>query len=246
MIDGPVTATWQGRNKPHRADREWSPEQIAERLPIEFPNDESMRIRGEEGIVPVRLMLGQQPQLARTPRSTVCEAVEDAAYERGLAVMVCNSSDDPERERRYVRSLDASRSGRHEPTFPLANGMFRAPTASFRSSLAHDGQVLRRLAICMSTRGFASLPPCTSGHEQAWLRTSSLLLRSFHRREDPRRSVARSATTRLAGVHPSVTSGPTARWRAAERPWVRRARGRRRWPARRSPPREPWSRLARR
>lgn len=183
MIDGPVTATWQGRNKPHRADREWSPEQIAERLPIEFPNDESMRIRGEEGIVAVRLMLGQQPQLARTPRSTVCEAVEDAAYERGLAVMVCNSSDDPERERRYVRRLDASRSGRHEPTFPLANGMFRAPTASFRSSLAHDGQVLWDLAICIFTRGFTSLPQV---HELADMRLDTPSFPTYSPRNDER------------------------------------------------------------
>ncbi|MBE1464152.1 IS30 family transposase [Kibdelosporangium phytohabitans] len=46
--DGPV---WKGRNKPHRADRAWttawSPEQIAKRLPVEFPDDESMRISHE-------------------------------------------------------------------------------------------------------------------------------------------------------------------------------------------------------
>lgn len=51
VIDGPVTAAWQGRNKPHRADRKWStawsPEQIARRLPVEFPDDESMRISHE-------------------------------------------------------------------------------------------------------------------------------------------------------------------------------------------------------
>jgi IS30 family transposase len=46
--DGPV---WKGRNKPHRGDRAWveawSPEQIANRLPVEFPDDESMRISHE-------------------------------------------------------------------------------------------------------------------------------------------------------------------------------------------------------
>ncbi|MDQ3576121.1 MAG: IS30 family transposase, partial [Actinomycetota bacterium] len=46
--DGPV---WKGRNKPHRGDRAWvtawSPQQIANRLPVEFPDDESMRISHE-------------------------------------------------------------------------------------------------------------------------------------------------------------------------------------------------------
>ena len=46
--DGPV---WKGRNKPHRGDRAWvqawSPEQIAKRLPVDFPDDESMRISHE-------------------------------------------------------------------------------------------------------------------------------------------------------------------------------------------------------
>ena len=48
---GPVTAPWKGRNKPHRGDRRWvwgwSPEQISNRLRLEFPDDESMRISHE-------------------------------------------------------------------------------------------------------------------------------------------------------------------------------------------------------
>lgn len=48
---GPETEAWKGRNKPHRQDRRWvtawSPEQIAHRLPIDFPDDESMRISHE-------------------------------------------------------------------------------------------------------------------------------------------------------------------------------------------------------
>lgn len=50
-VDGPTTAAWNGRNKPHRADRKWakawSPEQISQRLKVDFPEDESMRISPE-------------------------------------------------------------------------------------------------------------------------------------------------------------------------------------------------------
>ena len=48
---GPKAPAWTGKNKPHRGDRQWvqawSPEQIAKRLPVEFPDDESMRISHE-------------------------------------------------------------------------------------------------------------------------------------------------------------------------------------------------------
>src|SRR3954447_8608166 len=48
---GPVAPEWKGRNKPRRQDRRWatawSPEQIAHRLPVDFPDDESMRISHE-------------------------------------------------------------------------------------------------------------------------------------------------------------------------------------------------------
>ena len=50
-VRGPQTAPWTGRNKPRRQDRRWvtawSPEQIAHRLPVDFPDDESMRISPE-------------------------------------------------------------------------------------------------------------------------------------------------------------------------------------------------------
>jgi IS30 family transposase len=49
-IAGPAAA-WKGLNKPHRGDRRWaqgwSPEQIASRLKVDFPEDESMRISHE-------------------------------------------------------------------------------------------------------------------------------------------------------------------------------------------------------
>ena len=51
VIAGPVTGKWTGRNKPHRKDRAWvqawSPEQIANRIKVDFPDDESMRISHE-------------------------------------------------------------------------------------------------------------------------------------------------------------------------------------------------------
>ena len=50
-VAGPLERQWKGLNKPHRQDRRWvkawSPEQISNRLPIDFPDDESMRISHE-------------------------------------------------------------------------------------------------------------------------------------------------------------------------------------------------------
>lgn len=50
-IAGPLQAPFKGRNKPHRGERKWvngwSPEQIANRLQIDFPDDKSMRISHE-------------------------------------------------------------------------------------------------------------------------------------------------------------------------------------------------------
>lgn len=50
-IVGPRQAFFKGRNKPHRSDRKWakgwSPQQITNRLKIDLPDDESMRISHE-------------------------------------------------------------------------------------------------------------------------------------------------------------------------------------------------------
>ncbi|QYB00096.1 IS30 family transposase (plasmid) [Rhodococcus sp. USK10] len=50
VVSGP-DAAWIGRNKPRRGDRRWatawSPEQISNRLPIDYPDDPTMRISPE-------------------------------------------------------------------------------------------------------------------------------------------------------------------------------------------------------
>jgi len=51
LVTGPASTQWKGRDKPHRGDRAWvqawNPEQIAHRIMLDFPDDESMRISHE-------------------------------------------------------------------------------------------------------------------------------------------------------------------------------------------------------
>jgi IS30 family transposase len=51
LVAGPRAQAWNGRNKARRQDRRWaaawSPEQISRRLPVDFPDDESMRVSHE-------------------------------------------------------------------------------------------------------------------------------------------------------------------------------------------------------
>ena len=51
LVAGPRPPRWTGNDKPHRKDRAWvrawSPEQIANRIKLDFPDDESMRISHE-------------------------------------------------------------------------------------------------------------------------------------------------------------------------------------------------------
>jgi IS30 family transposase len=51
IVAGPAATPWKGRNKAHRGDRAWvtawSPEQIAQRIKFDFPDDKSMRISHE-------------------------------------------------------------------------------------------------------------------------------------------------------------------------------------------------------
>ena len=51
VVPGPRAPRWTGNNKPHRKDRAWvrawSPEQIANRITLDFPDDKSMRISHE-------------------------------------------------------------------------------------------------------------------------------------------------------------------------------------------------------
>lgn len=72
-ITGPETAPWKGRNRPRREDRRWatawSPEQISNRLKVDFPEDEACASR-----------------MRRSTRRSTCKV---AARSSGSSLPVC-------------------------------------------------------------------------------------------------------------------------------------------------------------
>ena len=103
VVAGPRPPAWKGLNKPHRQDRRWatawSPEQISNRLKVEFPDDESMRI-SHEAIYQALFIEGRGALkrelvacLRTGPRSPVLQRPVELAriYLRRLRPVLCRS-----------------------------------------------------------------------------------------------------------------------------------------------------------
>ncbi len=128
---GPPGPQWKGRNKPHRGDRQWvtgwSPEQIANRLPIDFPHDACMRI-SHEAIYQALYVQGRgalQRELVaclrtgralRVPRARTRQKAWDACGARSADQRAARRGRGPSRSRALERRPDhrlAALRGRH-------------------------------------------------------------------------------------------------------------------------------------
>ncbi len=86
-VVGPPGPKWNGKNKPHRGDRRWvqawSPEQIANRLPVEFPHD-GLHADQPRGHLSGPLRAGPRRAHARAGRA-VCGPGERCEFPRARA-----------------------------------------------------------------------------------------------------------------------------------------------------------------
>lgn len=154
VIDGPIVPAWAGRNKPHRQDRKWStawsPEQIARRLPVDFPDGESMRISHEaiyqslfiEGMA--RSSANSSVNNAFTPEKTQ-RAVE--LYLAGMTLAEATDSN----TRSIARELEARR-------IPRRKRSQRLGPAAWLGRIAASVVPARMVGLCPPRRA-----RCSSG-----------------------------------------------------------------------------------
>ena len=89
-VTGPVAVQWKGRNQGRRQDRRWatawSPEQIANRLPVDFPDDESMRISTRRSIRRSTFRVVARSSVSWLPVFAPAERCGSRALEHGNAL----------------------------------------------------------------------------------------------------------------------------------------------------------------
>ena len=153
----------------------------------------------------------------------IVAAIERRLFDHGVAVFMCNATDDPSRERRHIDQLlgkrvdgivvTARRVDRREPIEPAARGL---PVVYVFSRVEHPGRVLpaARRRGRREARGPA---PCRSG-------TQAHRLRSPGRSGSRRSACARRAIARRS-PRPACRRGPRCR-AAGRRPGAARRRKR--------------------